>query len=348
MGDPALAIASPPPTFDTSAVEQLLSNDYGLSGSLTPLVSERDQNFRVDAPGGQRFVVKIANVAEAGVVTDFQIQALLHLEERECRVRVPRIVRTRGGDAATTIDSGAVRHIVRLVTWVPGVPLVGRAPEAGLAFALGQTLAHLDAALRDFQHRGDQQDLLWDMQRAAELRDKLSYIPEHGERALVESVLDDFEERVAPSFSDLRRQVIHNDLNPGNVLVTDTARPAVAGVIDFGDMVRAPLVVDVAIAASYLRFGGADALEPAVALIAGFDSITPLVDAELSVLRDLLRTRLATTMTMMHWRVAMRAETDEYLRKSLQDEGSAERFLRTLNAVSGRRFARRVERARRS
>ena len=111
-------------------------------------------------------------------------------------------------------------------------------------------------------------------------------------------------------------------------------------------MVRAPLVVDVAIAASYLRFGAADALEPAVALIAGFDSITPLVDAELSVLRDLLRTRLATTMTMMYWRVAMRADTDEYLRKALQDEGSAERFLRTLNAVTGQCFARRVKRAR--
>jgi Ser/Thr protein kinase RdoA (MazF antagonist) len=47
----------------------------------------------------------------------------------------------------------------------------------------------------------------------------------------------------------LRAQVIHSDANPENVLVAGKR----LGFIDFGDAIKAPLVFDVAIAASYMR-----------------------------------------------------------------------------------------------
>ena len=78
-----------------------------MQGKLTPLVSERDQNFRLDATNGRRFVVKIANGAEPAQITDFQIQALLHLEASACTVAVPKLVRTRiGGDVIEYRDCG--------------------------------------------------------------------------------------------------------------------------------------------------------------------------------------------------------------------------------------------------
>ncbi len=41
-----------------------------------------------------------------------------------------------------------------------------------------------------------------------------------------------------PQLAGLRHQVIHNDLNLHNVLVDPKDGARVAGVIDFGDMVR--------------------------------------------------------------------------------------------------------------
>ena len=55
-----------------------------------------------------------------------------------------------------------------------------------------------------------------------------------------------------------------------------------------------------------------------------------------------MRTRLATTITMMYWRIASREGADEYLQKTLQDERSAERFLDKLEAATAERFAERV------
>ena len=169
------------------------------------------------------------------------------------------------------------------------------------------------------------------MQRAAELRPLVKHVP--GElQQLVRDCVDIFERQLAPSFAGLRTQVIHNDLNPGNILVTGSEPAAVAGVIDFGDMLRAPLVIDVAIAASYLRSTD-DGLQTLGAFIAGFESQMPLEDAERELLFDLVRTRLAATITILYWRAAVRSADDPYLKKALE-ERSSERFLRHLTQLS--------------
>ena len=329
-------IATPPPTVPKLAVLELLSREYALDGELTPLVSERDQNFRLETADGQVLVVKIANAAEPGLITDFQVQALVHLQRNACPVNVPRIVCTQAGAVATKIESGQSSHDLRVVSYVAGRPLGATNPDPPLSYALGLRLAQLDAALSDFEHPGQSQVLLWDMQRASELRGLMQHVIEADVRDLVRSCLDAFERMAIPAFETLRRQVIHNDLNPDNILIEDTAPPDIAGIIDFGDMVRGPLVIDVAIAASYIRSLD-DGLESMRALVAGFESITPLKDIEKSLLFELVKMRLATTITILHWRQSARSSGDPYLQKALQ-ERSAEQFLCHLDAMRKEAF----------
>ena len=338
------AIASPPPQLAAACVGRLVAEQYGLEGEFVPLISERDQNFRLKTDDGTYFVFKIANAAEDPVVTDFQIEALLHIEKIGCEIAVPQIVRTRGGATSTTAQGDDADYAARIVSYVPGHLLENIAIDTEIARQLGRCLAQLGVALHGFRHPGDSQALLWDIERASGLRDLLAHIEDRRTRTAVGQCLDDFEENLAPHFASLRSQVIHNDLNPGNVLVNDTGPTSIAGVIDFGDMIRAPLIVDVAVAASYLRSRDADAVVLLAEFVAGYDDVTRLEDTEIELLYDLVRTRLATTITIMYWRLSARAADDAYTIKSLQVEEHAGRFLARVNAVPRDEFADRMRR----
>ena len=199
----------------------------------------------------------------------------------------------------------------------------------------------MNIALEDFAHSGDRQSLLWDMQRAGDLQQLTHYIDRNGSRRAVERCLDDFERNALPVLSGLSSQVIHNDLNPGNVLLTHGDPPDVAGVIDFGDMLRAPVIVDVAVAASYLRRFDGDPLASIVAFVGGFHSVRPIGNDDTNILYDLVRTRLATTITILYWRMAARGPGDEYLDKVMA-ESTAERFLERIDTIPRQDFVKRI------
>ena len=330
------------PKLSDAEVTRFLRTEYGLDGQLRPLLSERDQNFRLTAGDGQNYVVKIAGAAEDQTAADFQILGLLHLEARECRATVPKIRRTRGGASSTTILHGETRHVVRLVSYLPGRLLADVSPTLSLMRSIGRSLAYLDIALSDFECDGDQKPLLWDMQRAADLLPLTTHIPDAALRQVALACFDDFQQVAEPQFAALRYQVIHNDVNPGNVLVEEKDSASIAGIIDFGDMLRAPLVVELAIAASYLRCDDADALAYIAAFIAAYDRISPLADVEIDLLYHLLRTRLATTLTMLYWRLAVKGNDDDYAQESLRSESGAERFLARINAITAQAFSDRL------
>jgi Ser/Thr protein kinase RdoA (MazF antagonist) len=120
---------------------------------------------------------------------------------------------------------------------------------------------------------------------------------------------------------------------------------SIAGVIDFGDMIRAPLIIEVAIAASYLRSDADDALAELVAFVAAYNDVTPLEDRECSLLYDLVRMRLATTIAIRYWRMSARPTGDAYLQKALTEHG-AEQFLARIGEVPREQFSNRIRMAR--
>jgi Ser/Thr protein kinase RdoA (MazF antagonist) len=90
----------------------------------------------------------------------------------------------------------------------------------------------------------------------------------------------------------LPRQLIHNDANEWNIVSGKNS----LGLIDFGDLIHAPRVVGVAVAAAYLAMQSDN---PAIAicdLIRGYHSIYPLTSEELALLYDLMRVRIATSI----------------------------------------------------
>lgn len=335
--DSHAVLACDAPAFSDEEAIEALRLHWGLAATVKPLVSERDQNFRVTTDGGDRYVLKIANAAEPPVVTDFQVQALIHIEKRkqvlDIPVGTPEVRQTLGGDTSIRLASSSGSHVTRLVTFLSGKPLGERLPSTSLARNLGHTLAHLGRALAGFEHAGSKQSLLWDMQRALDLRELVRYVDGADVAEAVRDALDDFERYATPVLSGCRAQVIHSDLNPDNVVIDEHDDERVVGVIDFGDMLHAPLIADVAIACSYLRIPGADPLALATALVAGYHAVTPLRREEIDILFELIQARVCASITILDWRASQCRDDDIYLANRAVGEGSAQQFLIRLRGV---------------
>ena len=327
------SVAADPPAIPPELVRQAVSEQFGLHGEYKPLVSERDQNFHLQTSSGSQYVVKVTSAAEQPAVSDFHLAGLLHLEAAGAK-STPRVIRTSAGASAGRIECDRKTHVLRVVSFLEGTPLAAVAIDADIARELGAQLASLDIALQGFRHPGERPVLLWDLQRAVELRALGHHIDSETTGRSVAQAINDFDSNVVPKFASLRRQVIHGDANPENVLLDQSRR--VSGFIDFSDSVNAPLIFDAAIAASYLR--SREPLDLITPFVAAYHAVLPISADEIELLFDLVRARLATTISILYWRLAERDAGDAYREKTLQTEGEAIHFLDALDALGRDEF----------
>jgi 4-aminobutyrate aminotransferase-like enzyme/Ser/Thr protein kinase RdoA (MazF antagonist) len=326
-----------PPAFGSGEAARIAERVFGLAGTLSPLPSERDENYRIDTGGGS-FLLKISNSADGAAFTEMQTVALLHVERTDPDLPVMRVVPTAGGERWTRIAAADGReHFVRALTFLPGHnPATEDLDERALE-GWGVAVARLGRALRGFFHPAARQTLLWDIGQAPALRPLAGHLQDEERREAVGSVLDRYDEVVAPVLLGLRAQVIHNDMSLDNVLVDSAG--TVTGITDFGDMTHTALVCDLAVALADVLDGRPDAIEMAEPLIAGFTSVTPLEDAEAALLGDLVAARLAAAMVISAWRVDLYPENEAYV--STFGQG-AWRFLQQVRDMSFDEFGRQL------
>ncbi len=322
------------PQFDAAAAEALAASEFRIAGVAEPLPSERDQNFRVTAAGGGAFVLKIANATESRDILEFQNAALDHLAARRPEFAVPRVCRTASrASIVQATGAGGRRHLVRMLTWVAGDVLAEVKPHTEeLLESLGRRVGDANRAFEGFSHAAMRRPFPWDLSGTPWIARELGRFPDPHRRGLVERVIARFEGHLAPRLGGLRQQVIHNDWNDYNVLVSPAgAGPReVVGVVDFGDMVWSPVVADLAVACAYAMLGKADPLSAAAAIVRGFHRSLPLDDRERNVLLDLIRSRLAISVTMAACQSAA-APDNAYLQIS---QAQAWSLLERLDAVA--------------
>ena len=303
---------SPPPALPPDHVAALLAQHWGLTGTLSPLTSERDQNHRLDTATA-RYTVKIANAAEPPALTRFQNRALCHAAAADPTLPIPRLIATRAGADDVALPEG---HLMRVITWLDGVPLAGLPQGPAQGRALARLGARLARALRGLQDPAAAHVLQWDIRHAARLRPFLPHVTDPDLRALATAALDRFDADVAPALPSLRWQIVHGDLNPHNLLGDPADPDRVTGLLDFGDMVRTPLVCDLAIAASY-RIDPADALYSLTDFAAAWHETDPLTAAERALLFDLVAARMVTTVAITAFRAARYPDNAAYILRNL-------------------------------
>jgi hydroxylysine kinase len=310
----AAALSTAAPSLALAEVEALLARLYGIDGRVQTLASERDQNCSVEAADGSRYVIKISNPSELVSVVDFQIAALDHIAQVSPAQPVPRVVRTLAGHTrdSVTLPHGAA-STVRLLTYLDGVQVKGTERTSAQRRAMGAGLARLDLALQGFTHPAAQHDLLWNVSTAQRLASKIEFVIDAPRRALATAFMARFNEHVLPRLSSVRTQVIHNDYHLYNVLVDPQEQANITGIIDFGDMLQAPLVGEVATAAAFHMVGSADPFEGAAQFVGAYHAVLPLDEQEQDIVADLMATRHLITALISNWRAARYPENHAYI-----------------------------------
>ena len=304
------------PLVDSSEAAVLARKHFGLDVlSAQALDGERDRNFRLKDRSGKEFILKVVHPAERPDVTDLQSRVLLHIEKTDPELQVPRVVMPVDTAECDVVwrQEGRPDRRIRCLTYLRGLPLRLSRRGTMQRANLGAFLARLDLALRDFTHSADDHDLLWDLKSADRIRPLLAGLPDPILRELAYQAMDRYTSTTSALLPSLRRQVIHNDFNPNNVLVDPVCEDRIAGIIDFGDLIRSPMVQDLATAAAYQIEPEGHPLQALAEMAVAFDAVLPLFPEEIEVLPDLVATRLVLSVAISTWRAEQQPENAAYL-----------------------------------
>jgi Ser/Thr protein kinase RdoA (MazF antagonist) len=300
----AAVLTRPSLTHDAAAAA--LERLWRVGGELSDLPSERDRNFLVRVDGTPRYVLKVSNLAEDRAFVELQHLALGRLAAKGLPVQ--RVVRTRDGEALADIDVDGGRAIVRLLTWLPGVPLATLAPERRpprLLEDLGRTMGRVASALATLDHPAGRREFQWDVVRFAEVVEAhADAVTDAARRDVLRRARERLATSLVPVLGTLPRSLIHNDANDHNVLV-DGAGYGVTGLLDLGDMVDSVTANEAAVAAAYAMLGAVEPVDVLAHVVQGFHAERPLAPAEVAALGELVIARLCTSVVLSAHQTAL-------------------------------------------
>jgi Ser/Thr protein kinase RdoA (MazF antagonist) len=306
------------PHLSPELAGQITAEQFGITAAtVRNLPGERDQNFYLQAGDGREYVLKVANAQESRENLALQNQLLQYLAHQAPDLNCSRVVPAVSGETILSIRGQAqTTHDIRLLTHLPGRSLAQYQPHPPeLLESAGRFLGRLDAALTGFSHPAAHRPFHWRVRESAGMiRRHLAAIGSHSQRTLVRHFLGQFERHTLPLLSTLRSGIIHNDANDYNLLVgeDDQGRPFISGLIDFGDVVYAPLVCEPAVAAAYVILDKEEPLAAAASLLKGYHQVCPLLENEVALLYELMTIRLCLSVTLSAYQQQLRPD-DPYL-----------------------------------
>lgn len=277
---------------------RLLAQHYGLSGTITPLTAERDENFRVQSMRGE-FVLKVFAPETPAAEADMLCAVLRHLEASAPELPVPRLAPTVTGEAFVIVaGNDEPERLSVLYTFLPGTPLMDVARSEVQARACGVLAGQLSQALRDFTHPAMHRRLIWDLRRVPDLAAIADSLREVPFASFVLPFVDRFARDTSPQLETMPRQFVHNDLNARNVIAASKDHQRIAGIIDFGDALHTARVCDVAVGMIGQMASPASAMTMTRAFVDGYETIAGLTQEEREILPVLVAGRVVQNIVM--------------------------------------------------
>ena len=322
-----------PPVVTVDDASKVAADLYGWQAEAIALTGERDKNYLLHTQEAGDVVLKFINPAEEAAETDLQIQVLLWLAQQNCAVVVPKALRSRTGDLVCDYTVGEQVYKVRAYTYLNGVSVAQAQMGAALQQSFGTQAAQLVRALEGFDHPALSRVLLWDVMHLNQLRAWAEEVlPQDEMGQFVFAYLNQFEQTILPVLQALPQQVIHGDISKSNTVASSADASSIHGVLDFGDLCKAPRVVELAVAASYALDAETGDLQAALAgIVAAYAAVLPLSEAESALIPDLIIARLVQRIVISEWRASHFPNNRDYI---LRSNAQARQLLGQLMQVS--------------
>lgn len=301
------------PKVTNELVESLLRRLYGITlAEFKELISYDDRNFLIKEdpniknplivshwPHG--YVLKILNALDSKKVefVDAQNQLMLYLSKQN--IQCPRPIANVSGKYFSVEAINGVEHVVRLLEFIPG-QMFHEVPISNvLLYQSGEYLAKIVKALKNFQHEAyESHKSTWQLQSIPQLKNFTYVLQDSSRKALVEDIIDTFQNKVLSQLNHFEMQIIHGDYNEQNIIVESCNNGQdnrVKGIIDFGDTNKSPVLFEVGIALTYMLLQAKN-LESGGIFLAGFESICPLTTTIKQLLKYCVAARLAQSLVM--------------------------------------------------
>jgi len=301
-----------PPTFSPAVATDLAQVHFGITGDLTALNSERDQNFRFTGGPDGDWVLKISNGREDPGLVEAQVSALEFLARNAPDLPLPRVRRTSAGKAWLDLPGAAgARHATFALSYLPG--RIASACSLGIEDfqAIGSIIGRVERAMRGFFHpaMGDRA-LLWDIRQLNRLQGSLGHLGPDSAR--IGALVDEVQARLAGRLERLPAQVIHGDLHGHNLILAQDGQ-RITGVIDFGDMFHGPAIVNLTNAMADFLHETDQPQAMWAALIKGYTGIRRIEPEEVDLLYDMALARQLATILITATRAAEAPGQGDYI-----------------------------------
>lgn len=280
-------------------VRDILARGYHLSVDDVQVVSGEVATVCRAVVGGRPYAVKAMPVSgDEAAVVGWQTRAMVRL--RDGGLPVPAVRPDVEGRLLHPHEQGGRLVLVQVTDWLGDPPLSDVPVDPPLLRAVGDVAARVSLALA-----GDEPPVAtghpWELVRTAEsIGAVVDRLDDPHVAALVAAAVRVFDEQVAPALPDLPWSVVHHDLHDANLLVGPgpDGRRVVTGILDFGDMVRAPRVAELAVAAAYAARNTDDPRSALLDVAAGWVARSALTPPESAVVLPGAIARLATNVAM--------------------------------------------------
>ncbi|XP_041745623.1 hydroxylysine kinase [Coregonus clupeaformis] len=319
-----MSVADSKPNLSHLQVSELVKRLFGLTPSqIHPLPSYDDQNFHLVVSEGSEYVLKVMNSADSQNPTllELQTHAMTFLHQRG--IPAQTVLPTTSGQVMSLEDIdcgfGRQKYLVRLLTYLPGTTIAKVPSSPQILYEAGKMAAKMDALLQEMEHPQLQvlqrEKFIWSLSNIPLLEPYVPLMDGDPVQQVIKSVIQQYKTCVQPKLGSFRKCINHGDFNDHNILVQpdDSATYKISGILDFGDMSSGYYVYELAIAIMYMMIENPTPLDVGRAVLAGWESVLPLNEAERDALYLLVLCRFCQSLVLARHAVAQQPENEDYL-----------------------------------
>lgn len=180
-------------------------------------------------------------------------------------------------------------HLYRVVQYLDGKLLAEVNTTESIVASLGQQMAKMHTVLEGQRSNAvEARKRYWDLQYFELTHAYRPFLDKKENGKLIDYFIQQYNQLIKPSLFNFRKSILHGDINDYNLLVRDNK---ISGIIDFGDITYGPIVLDLAIALSYILPHQDDPSNFASVFIKAYHQINPLEEKELDCLYYLIALR---------------------------------------------------------